>query len=359
MAASLMLALPGNLAHRELHLTDASDPHTWTATTISGRQRSLSWSDEAASFLQDMKNSHKVELDMIYVSISQDDDGRHRFINFEDVAQALQQQAGSCQLPLVPEAEAKAKRDDNGAVLLYATGPPVAAPTFADAAASVGKAIAQRLGTIDGRHSALAPQMVKATAQADDMCPHRSIWASNYTVIPDLSIGNTQRLILCDEATLTRQLPDERIFDYLQLIVNCHERSFMQGKYRVGSCSTGPHPRVICQAVHEWHSLGSEGMNRVNDEIQAGIWDALEKGTVAVHCLAGIHRAACIVACHFLWRHYILGHQDIPADAAEIYRRLIAVRPHVSPAYAHVLRNYEAHLKKQAARQSQPPAPAA
>ena len=25
-------------------------------------------------------------------------------------------------------------------------------------------------------------------------------------------------------------------------------------------------------------------------------------GSVAVHCLAGIHRAACIVACHFLFR---------------------------------------------------------
>eukprot|EP00971_Amphidinium_carterae_P252919 5021238-Amphidinium_carterae.1 len=36
-------------------------------------------------------------------------------------------------------------------------------------------------------------------------------------------------------------------------------------------------------------------MNKRNDEIQKAMWTALQRGTVAVHCLAGIHRA--LIAC--------------------------------------------------------------
>ena len=79
--------------------------------------------------------------------------------------------------------------------------------------------------------------------------------------------------------------------------------------------------------------------------MQAAIWDHLQRGTVAVHCLAGIHRAACIVACHYLWRHYALGQSEVPSKPDVIYRRLQAVRPAVAPAYAHVLRSYETYLK--------------
>merc|ERR1712080_190192 len=114
----------------------------------------------------------------------------------------------------------------------------------------------------------------------------------------------------------------------------------------MGSCASQDPPLGIFQAVHEWHGLNDTEMNRVNDEIQRNMWDALQRGTVAVHCLAGIHRAACIVACHFLWRHYALGHRDVPCDPTVIYRRLKAVRPAVSPAYTHVLQKYEAHLKR-------------
>merc|ERR1712117_992423 len=106
--------------------------------------------------------------------------------------------------------------------------------------------------------------------------------------------------------------------------------------YKIGSCSTEDKPKVIFQAVHQWFSLGSD-MNKTNDEIQEAMWEALQTGTVAVHCLAGIHRAACIVACHFLWRHYALGHTQLPSDARQIYSILKAARPAVEPAYTHVL----------------------
>merc|ERR1712117_436956 len=101
--------------------------------------------------------------------------------------------------------------------------------------------------------------------------------------------------------------------------------------YKIGSCSTEDKPKVIFQAVHQWFSLGSD-MNKTNDEIQEAMWEALQSGTVAVHCLAGIHRAACIVACHFLWRYYALGHKHIPGDSPSIYCKLQAVRRHVTPA---------------------------
>jgi hypothetical protein len=51
-----------------------------------------------------------------------------------------------------------------------------------------------------------------------------------------------------------------------------------------------------------------------------------------------------ITACHFLYRHHVLGHTNIPCDEAEIYRKLISVRPHVSPAYQDILRGYKAHV---------------
>ena len=55
-------------------------------------------------------------------------------------------------------------------------------------------------------------------------------------------------------------------------------------------------------------------------EIQTEMWQAQQKGTVAVHCLAGIHRAACIMACQYLYRHYVVGHTEISANNSEIYR---------------------------------------
>ena len=56
---------------------------------------------------------------------------------------------------------------------------------------------------------------------------------------------------------------------------------------------------------------------------------------------------ACIVACHFLFRHFVLGH-DVPHEPKDIYRKLQSVRKHVSPAYEHVLQTYAAHVQGKA-----------
>jgi len=181
---------------------------------------------------------------------------------------------------------------------------------------------------------------------ANELCPKWSL-GCNYDVIPELSLGPTQKLILSDEETLRRQRPEERIFEHLCLIVNCHENAArVPGNfYKIGVCSTGQMPDIICQQVHKWYQDSESEMNRINDVMQAKIWDALQRGTVVVHCLAGIHRAACIVACHFLWRHYVLRDRGVTNDVFEIYACLKAARPHVEPAYGLVLERYKKHLQ--------------
>lgn len=313
----LQLRLPENVLYQKVTIFEQLDPQMWTATNLLGTEHCLSEPENAKLFFADVESSLKTKIDNVFVSIRQDADGRHCFVSLGSVASALKARSG--ELPICSEAEVKAQRDGGGAVMLFAK--PVDVLEVCN----------------------VAPKQ-SFTGDADNLCPKLSRFL-NYDVIPDLSLGASQKLILCDEATLMRTLPDERIFEYLTLIVNCHENAVSPDKYQVGACTMGKHPAVICQAVHGWHSRDNSGMNKKNDEIQIAMWEHLQHGTVAVHCLAGIHRAACIVACHFLWRHYALGHKHIPADPVEIYRRLQAARPAVDPAYEHVLRSYEAHLK--------------
>lgn len=99
------------------------------------------------------------------------------------------------------------------------------------------------------------------------------------------------------------------------------------------------------RATYCRYSNRGQEINKKIDAINEAMWAAVQEGTVAVHCLAGIHRAACIMACHFLYRYYILGQKHIPHNTTDIYKKMISVRPHVSPAYEDILRGYEAYLK--------------
>lgn len=333
MQKALTLALPGNAFSKELTLVDIADPRSWTIRESSGLQHSLAASNNADRFFQEMGNSHKVPLDLIYISVAQDEAGRHCFVCLEDAAQALRQPGEN--LALIPESIAKSRRETEGAVLLYARP---AHEASLDNGVVPGAATSKLVDNISRRHK--PPH----AASDNELCPKHHPLA-NYDVIPQLSLGPTQKLILCDEASLTRQMPEERIFEHLSLIVNCHEPSVCNGFYKVGVCGSGRMPKIVCQEVHKWYSLGEADMNRTNDQIQEKIWENLQSGSVAVHCLAGIHRAACIVACHFLWRHYTLRDHRVPKDPTEIYDCLQAARPHVEPAYKHVLESYRGYLQ--------------
>ena len=173
-----------------------------------------------------------------------------------------------------------------------------------------------------------------------ELAPHGT-W-TNYSVVPWLCLGRTAAVILSDEETLCRELPDERIFEHLRLVINCHQDRPGRA-YRAGApWASGKSPDVVAHAAHTWYSTDRERTNQKIDRINERMWATLrEGGTVAIHCLAGIHRAAMITACHFCTD--VLGHTTHRGDEAEIYRKLISVRPHVSPAYqAYVLRGYKA-----------------
>lgn len=324
----LKVDFPGSVLFLELLLEDPLSPASWTTV----RRKTLATQTltdlaEADTFFTDIADAHQAPLEAIFISISQDADGRHNFVNLGMAAALLKGGDAGEQLLQVSEDDVKAA---SGSTMLYAKVP-----------------IYEKGGIV---------RPADPIPMVDEYCPHASIWATNYSVIPGLSLGLTRRMILVDERTLCRSLPEELIFDHLKLIVNCHETKIDRGKYKVGTCSAKDKPKIICQAVHRWFSLGAEDMNRANDEIQEAMWETLQTGTVAVHCLAGIHRAACIVACHYLWRHYALGHTDVSADPHQIYNQLKAARPAVEPAYTHVLQAYAAHLQKRHAPAQAPAA---
>lgn len=78
------------------------------------------------------------------------------------------------------------------------------------------------------------------------------------------------------------------------------------------------------------------------------MWEGLQKGSVVVHCLAGVHRAACVVVSHFLWRYYKQGHTYLSPDIAAIYECLGKRRYGVAPLdYVSLVKQFEEHLKSQ------------
>ena len=245
--------------------------------------------------------------DATYVSIHQQKDGRHDFVCLAHVLR------GQTPLRVFDEAEVKGRGR-----LFYAR-----------------PRKAQSLSQIDATPTTLWDY--------PELAPHGT-W-TNYSVVPWLCLGRTAAVILSDEETLCRELPDERIFEHLRLVINCHQDRPGRA-YRAGApWASGKSPDVVAHAVHTWYSTDRERTNQKIDRINERMWATLQEGgTVAIHCLAGIHRAAMITACHFLYRHHVLGHTNIPCDEAEIYRKLISVRPHVSPAYQDILRGYKAHV---------------
>lgn len=296
-AMSLVATLEHPIFH-SLVLSDPSEPSSWTVITASGESQPL------AVVAEDL---HRGEP--CFISVAQEADGQHRFISLAEAVRG-----GACEL--IQESEVKAKRN---ALLLYAR-------------------------RMDGGERGVASRPLADTMGklvCDDLAPHSM--CTNYSIVPWLSLGRSQRLILCDEATLKSPRPQDPIFDTVTLIVNCHENAATAAKYKVGVKGD---LEVVAHAVHTWFGGGEASMLTKNDEMQRAIWSHLEGGgSVAVHCLAGIHRAACIVACHFLFRRYVLGHVDVPEDPEDIYRKLQSVRPHVAPAYEHVLRRYSEHVR--------------
>eukprot|EP01052_Picozoa_sp_SAG31_P019199 SAG31_NODE_1390_length_8539_cov_12.684834_8_plen_354_part_00 len=269
-----------------------------------------------------------------YISVAQDAAGRHRFVRLSDViASCCAGGEGSC---LFHDESAVKKIFD--ARMLYAR------PDDGQND-QPGMQMCEHLSSMDDDARSTESSAINIDLMAlvsDELAPHTGF--TNYSIVPWLCLGRTQRVILCDEATLTKVQPKDRIFESVTLVVNCHEAKCDPAKYKA-CAAAGSQLEVIANAVHEWYG-DTAGAVAKNDAIQRAMWRHLDAGgSVAVHCLAGIHRAACVVACHFLFRHYSLGH-PVPHDTDGVYRMLKSVRPHVSPAYGHVLEAYAAEVQR-------------
>eukprot|EP00405_Crypthecodinium_cohnii_P008666 CAMPEP_0206427420 /NCGR_PEP_ID=MMETSP0324_2-20121206/5025_1 /ASSEMBLY_ACC=CAM_ASM_000836 /TAXON_ID=2866 /ORGANISM="Crypthecodinium cohnii, Strain Seligo" /LENGTH=325 /DNA_ID=CAMNT_0053892687 /DNA_START=16 /DNA_END=993 /DNA_ORIENTATION=- len=292
---------------RRILMPTPLDPTTWQAELRTG---------STSPFLQEATEDPVLKRRLVaaLVSVTQDNDGQHRFLALADVLAGRPLEASK----LLDESTAKS----TGFELLYARpedfraaapGPSVTSSDNLDIMALVQDEMAPKLGYV------------------------------NYSVVPWLCLGKKQRVLLSDETTLKNYHIKEKILEYVSLVVNCHEEGCDHSKYRVGQSSPNRRPDVITEAVHTWFSGPSAEKNH---QIQCAIWQHLEQGgSVAVHCLAGIHRAACIVACQFLFRYHVLGHTHVPHEVDDIYRKLKSVRPHVSPAYQRVFQEYEVYVK--------------
>jgi hypothetical protein len=166
----------------------------------------------------------------------------------------------------------------------------------------------------------------------------------DYTIIDELGIG-TNKFLLCSENVLTApprnaELRPDFLFDNITLIVNCHKKEKPGRKYTVNS------KKVVYYPIHSL--LGADDTEEILQTFNTfneNIWEALKEGNVFCHCLAGVHRAACVAVSHYLWRYHKLGHTHLPCDISSIYQSLASRRPGVAPlSYVSLVRTWERHL---------------
>lgn len=254
----------------------------------------------------------------VFIQFQMDNLGRHKYLSVSELAESFHTSGEVYPVVVRSEDEVKQLREDRDVIVLTAHA---LSPS----------------GTGDS--------MGVAAPDTDDaiLCPPMSLQA-NYSVVHDLTLGRTQRVILVDESTLARGGPHmPPIFNHLTLIVNCHQDASANrpGKYRTGSAE----PKVHFQPVHKLYGeIPNTIVTRLTD-IVVRMWDELQRGSVAVHCLAGLHRAPAVVACFYLYRYYALGHRQLPHNIDEIYGRMRAVRPSVAPlGYIELIKLFQRHM---------------
>jgi len=257
----------------------------------------------------------------VFLQHRMDDLGRHEYIDASAIESALRERGGAAlrSLRIVDEDHVK--------------------PLLA-----AGKAVSFVAGAVQDLKMPSAPP--PPTTDDARLCPPMS-YQANYSVIEDLTLGRTQRVMLADESTLARGGPHmPPIFNHLTLIVNCHQdvSADRPGKYRVGLAK----PTLIFQPVHKLYGAQPSVVLETLHAICTEMWRAHQHGSIAVHCLAGLHRAPAVVCCYYLYRFYALGHRHLSNDITVIYQRMRAVRPAVAPlGYIELIKLYERHMIRQ------------
>jgi len=333
VSGSLCARLPPSAAPAEsLLLSEPLDASTWKVDCGKhGTQPVHAALDHLSrAFAGSPGPGARSSLDHVFVQFRMDSLGRHEYVRLGEVERCcVQGQPVGSLLSVVLEDEVKAlKRQSDESIVILTALPPeqlLAGPSAAPA----------------------------AVANDPDLCPPKGLYR-NYNVVEDLTLGPTQRVMLSDENTLTTgvQRNGIKIFNYLALIVNCHEHEGQSnpGKYNVGSA----HPKILYRPIHELMRATPDVRIAVMDEIQKEMWRCLQEGSVAVHCLAGVHRAPTVVVCHFLYRHYVLGHKQVKTDIDQIYRGLRAIRPGVDPLSYRgpIIETYKDYLVRMSSQQT-------
>lgn len=162
---------------------------------------------------------------------------------------------------------------------------------------------------------------------------------SDYTILDELRVGRNQ-LLLSNESCLLKRggRALDSNFQNISLIVNCHMQSVPVDYYAV-PC------RVMCHAVHQLSRMPAHHRMQVFLEINEAIWEGLQTGTVVVHCLAGVHRASCVVVSHMLYRHFVKGQTYLSSDILTNYAGLAKIRRGVEPlGYIDLVRDFRNYL---------------
>lgn len=174
---------------------------------------------------------------------------------------------------------------------------------------------------------------------------HYGAGVQDYNIVEELSCGSN-KLIISNESVLTAPLSGKpSVLDNIALIVNCNMPN--PPPYTVKA------KKVICHPVHAMcrqRGASDEILEKINQQI----WAGLQQGNVVVHCLAGVHRASCIVVSHALYRHFKLKHTHIPGDTYELYARLASIRRGVQPlGYLALVTSFREYLEDLAAEEAE------
>ncbi|KAG8461660.1 hypothetical protein KFE25_001278 [Diacronema lutheri] len=307
----MIVRLPGSRTLTAMLLERPLDPTTWTSLTRQAgggtRQRGRA-AVEALMLGLPPEDAHKE----VYVQHRMDELGRHEYLDLSALARQLREGRAPA-LAVVGEDAVKPKMAD-GMALVF-TAQPVQGMVMP---------------------TALPPR----SAEDAWLCPPMSLHA-NYSICEQLTLGRTQRVMLADEATLSRGGPSmPPIFNHISLVVNCHQdaSAARPGKYRLGTAA----PSVLFEPVHKLYGAQPPAVVHALRAIVEQMWAALQRGSVVVHCLAGLHRAPAVVACFYLYRHHVLGHESLPAEISEIYDVIRTIRPSVAPlGYIELIRVFE------------------
>lgn len=259
-----------------------------------------------------LKEAFNGKIDTAYIQFRMDNRGCHEYVSLAEVEERMQKHDFDEPLSVILEDTVKEQKRRLGNSVV----------TVSTTTASVGIS---------------APMPTDLTER--ELCPPSGIYR-NYTICDELTLGPTQRIMLSDEVTLHRgvEATDIKIFNYLSLIVNCHETedAMTDDKYRVGTAT----PEIVFQPIHHLIGRGPQEVVLAFHKLEMKIWKAMQTGSVAIHCLAGVHRAPTLVVCQYLYRYYVLKMHDVDKDIASIYRKLSAKRAGVEPLSYITLINY-------------------